>query len=288
MYPIHTTHPIHITPATLTAYKRFLEDDEKTPATIDLYMRGARKFATFLDAHRTKAFTKHDAILYKQSLLDSSYLPRSINAYIAAFNSFLDFLGLGTYRVKSIKIQPNFFVDEEKLLTTYDVEKLIHSKACSPQYRALIQTLAATGLRISELKYVTSEALSTGYIYINSKGKVRIVPLTQELISSLKTYAKHAGIKRGPIFITKKKCPLSRSVIWKALKRIAHTAHVSLKKVFPHNFRKLFARNVYALTHDIAAIANILGHTSVETTRIYIANSTKMYTKHITRLGIIT
>lgn len=192
-------------------------------------------------------------------------------------------------KIKTLKIQRRIFADKSKELTKVEYERLLTAAKNKKNERLyyLIQTIAGTGLRVSEVKYVTCEAVKQGQAVINCKGKIRQIFLPKKLCEMLKKYTKRQNIKSGSIFISKTGKPLDRSNIWKMLKGLCETAGVSKDKVFPHNFRHLFARTFYGLQKDIVRLADILGHSSIETTRIYTMESGAEHRKQLQRLGLL-
>ena len=192
-------------------------------------------------------------------------------------------------KVKTLKIQRQIFADKEKELTKADYERLLMAAKNKKNDRLyyLMQTIGSTGLRISELKYVTCEAVNTGQATINCKGKIRQVFLPKQLCKMLKAYINQHHIKSGSVFITKSDNPLDRITVWKMLKNLCNSAGVAKSKVFPHNFRHLFAKTFYSLRKDIVRLADILGHSSIETTRIYTMESGETHVKQLQKLGLL-
>jgi site-specific recombinase XerD len=225
---------------------------------------------------------------YKQMLIEK-YSPASVNAKLSSLNSFFNFVDWIDCRVKTLKIQKSLFASKEKELTKNEYEKLLEAARKKGDYRLfmLLQTLCATGIRVSELKFVTVEAVKNGYAKINCKGKMRDVLLPRQLCRLLKNYLKKNDIKSGSIFITRSGKPLDRKNIWTAMKNLCSVAGVSKEKVFPHNLRHLFAKTFYSLYKDIVRLADILGHSSVNTTRIYTMESGEIHRNQIQNLGLL-
>lgn len=249
---------------TALKFKQYLVEEEKSQATIDKYMRDVRAFLSFLG---DKKICKEETIAYKQRLVEN-YAPASVNSMLVAVNSYLSFSGKRECCVKQLKIQRNIFASEEKELTKGEYQRLI-SAVQNTRTSLVMQTICGTGIRVSELKYITVEAVLVGKTVINCKSKTRIVFIPEKLRRALRKYIKKTGRKEGSVFITKNGRPLDRSNIWRSMKRLCEKAQVTSEKVFPHNLRHLFARIFYSLENDIVRLADVLGHSSINTTRIY-------------------
>ena len=208
---------------------------------------------------------------------------------LSSINAFFAFMGWYDLKVKTLKIQRRIFADQSKELTKSEYERLLLAAKNKQNARLyyLIQTIASTGLRVSEIKYVTCEAVRQGQAMIRCKGKIRQIFLPKKLCKMLKQYMKSRNIKSGPVFITRNGRPLDRCAIWKMLKDLCESAGVSKDKVFPHNFRHLFARTFYSLQKDIVRLADLLGHSSIETTRIYTLESGKEHLKQLQKLDLL-
>lgn len=211
-------------------------------------------------------------IEYKQKLINDGYAVSSINSMLAAINSLLDYLGWADCKVKSIKTQRKIYCPENKELTKAEYLRLLNAAEQNHNNRLylILQTICGTGIRVSELQFITVEALKNGQIEVSCKGKNRVIFIVKKLKKILLRYAKEKHIKAGSIFITKSGKPVNRTNIWREMKALCKQANVNLYKVFPHNLRHLFARTFYKLKKDIAKLADILGHSSINTTRIYI------------------
>ena len=246
-------------------------EEEKSDATIEKYIRDVTAFATYING---AAITKETVIAYKQHLLDESYAVRSINSMLASLNSLFCFLGWTDLKVKSLKVQ-QVFCPEEKELTRAEYERLCRTaqKKHNERLCLILQTICSTGIRVSELQFITVEAVKEGKAIVSLKGKTRTIFLTKELRKKLLRYISEQQIAEGPVFITRTGKPISRSNIWREMKGLCEEANVDPRKVFPHNLRHLFARVFYGLEKDIARLADILGHSSVNTTRIYIVST---------------
>lgn len=272
-----------LTNSQLTIFGEHLRREEKSKATIEKYLRDVKLFLTF---SKDQPVTKEVVLEYKQ-LLMQKYATRSVNSMLASLNSFLTFCGLADCRVKSLKQQKDIYCPEEKELTKSEYQRLLKAAQNQPQLQLLMQTICATGIRISELKYFSVEAVRRGEIPVRCKNKTRTILVPGKLKSLLLDYAKNGGIRTGAIFVTKNGTPLDRSYVWAQMKKLAQKAGVKATKVFPHNLRKLFARTFYSFEKDIAKLADILGHSSIETTRIYIMCTGVEHRRKMEQLGLI-
>ncbi len=273
-----------LTEACITEYRQFLIREEKSTATVEKYLRDARAFFGYTG---TAPLTKELVMAYKQRLVDRGYAVRSINSMIVSVNSLLAFLGCPECRVRAIRQQRETYCAEEKELTKSEYLRLLEAAKKKPQLRLLMETICGTGIRVSELRYFTVEAVGQGEVTVRCKAKTRRILLPQKLQRLLLEYARKSGIRSGAIFITRHGNPMDRSNIWSAMKRLCREAGVKTSKVFPHNLRKLFARTFYCLEKDIAKLADILGHSSIDTTRIYIISTGMEHRRKIERLGLI-
>ncbi len=273
-----------LTATNIDAFHEYLIREEKSAATIEKYLRDARAFLHF--AGKT-AVTKQLMMRYKQALLEKSYAVRSINSMLASLNSLLVFLGWSECKVKNLKLQRQIYCAEEKELSKAEYLRLLEASKRRPQLNLLMQTICGTGIRVSELKYFTVEAVRRGEITVRCKSKTRTILLPGKLKKLLLEHAKKNGLRAGPIFVSRNGRPLNRSNIWAQMKRLCQSAGVKEGKVFPHNLRKLFARTFYTIEKDIAKLADILGHSSVDTTRIYIMSTGVEHRKKIERLGLV-
>lgn len=257
---------------------------EKSTATMEKYLRDVRAFLVFSGQ---AAITKDLVMAYKQALLEKNYAVRSINSMLASLNSLLDFLGWGDCKVKSLKIQRQTYCAEEKELTKAEYLRLLEASRNQPQLNLIMQTICGTGIRVSELKYFTVETVRRGEIVVSCKSKTRTILLPGKLKKLLLEYAKKNKIQSGAVFVTRNGKPVNRSNIWAQMKRLCEIAGVKPSKVFPHNLRKLFARTFYGIEKDIAKLADILGHSSINTTRIYIMTTGTEHRRKIERLGLV-
>lgn len=263
----------------LKAFEIDLIQEEKSEATIEKYLRDVRFFADYLEA---RALSKQEVIQYKKMLIDS-YAPASVNSMLVSLNSFLHFIEHSECCVKLLKIQRQIFVSEKKELTAVEYSRLLKA-AQGTRLELVIQTICETGIRVSELKYITAEAVEQGRAVVDSKSKTRVIFISTPLRKILLNYIKKSGITAGSIFITKSGRPLDRSNIWRAMKGLCERANVSADKVFPHNLRHLFARTFYAVERDIVRLADLLGHSSINTTRIYTIESGRQHLDCLERM----
>ena len=247
-------------------------------------MRDVQAFCIY--AHGNE-LTKELVVAWKKQLIENGYAVRSINSMLASANSLLNFLGLSSYRVKNIRTQRQTYCAEEKELTKAEYLRLLDASKKNEQLHLAIQTICGTGIRVSELRYFTVEAIRCGEVTVDCKNKPRTILVPGKLKNILLNYAKRHGITAGAIFVTRTGRPLNRSNIWSAMKKLCEAAGVKQSKVFPHNLRKLFARTFYGIEKDIAKLADILGHSSINTTRIYIMTTGTEHRRKIERLGLI-
>lgn len=263
----------------------YLYEEEKSGNTIEKYMRDVRFFCKWL---QDRALEKAAVIEYKRELC-RSHAAKSVNSMLSSINTFFAFINRRDLMTKTLKIQRRIFADKSKELTKSEYERLLIAASDKKNERLyyLMQTMASTGLRVSEIKYVTCDAVKKGLAVISCKGKIREIFLPKKLCKMLSAYIKRQNIRSGPVFVSKNGRPLDRSNIWKMLKSLCESAGVSKDKVFPHNFRHLFARTFYSLQKDIVRLADILGHSSVETTRIYTMESGTEHIKLMQKLGLL-
>ncbi len=274
-----------ITNELITEFEMYLYEEERSGNTIEKYMRDIRFFREWL---QDRNIDKSVVIEYKKELCER-YAVKSVNSMLSSINAFFIFMGWYDLKVKTLKIQRRIFADKSKELSKTEYERLLAAAKNKNNERLyyLIQTIANTGLRVSEIKYVTCEAVRQGQAVINCKGKIRQIFLPKKLCQMLKEYIKSRNIKSGAVFVSKNGRPLDRSNIWKMLKDLCKSAGVSKDKVFPHNFRHLFARTFYSLQKDIVRLADILGHSNIETTRIYTMESGTEHIKQLQKLGLL-
>lgn len=268
----------------IVEFHAWLIREEKSEASIEKYLRDVWAFLSFA---KGKPITKELVMAWKESLIEKGYAASSINSMLAGINSFLHFMNLENCKVKNLKLQRKTYLSEEKELTKAEYLRLLHAAKDKPQLKLVMETICGSGIRVSELKFFTVENVKKGKIEINNKGKMRIILIPGKLKKKLLDWAGKNGIRTGTIFITKNGNPLDRSNIWANMKKLCEAAGVASGKVFPHNLRKLFARLFYKIEKDIAKLADILGHSSINTTRIYIMGTGTEHLRQIEQMGVI-
>lgn len=263
-----------------------LKSEEKSENTIGKYLRDVQAFAAYLGG---AAVTNEAVIAYKNKLLSENYAVRSVNSMLASINSLFSFLGWTDCRVKSIKLQRQIYCPEEKELTKAEYMRLVNAakQKGNERLNLILQTICGTGIRVSELQYITVEAVKCGEAVVSLKGKTRSVFIVKELQKKLLRYAAEQGISSGTIFITRTGRTMSRTNIWREMKGLCEQAGVNPQKVFPHNLRHLFARTFYGIEKDIAKLADILGHSSINTTRIYIISTGNEHRRRMEHMRLI-
>lgn len=269
----------------IESYLNYQREQERSKATLQKYKHDLHALMEFMEGNE---LTKTALISWKEKLI-SEYAPASVNAMLAAVNGFARFMGWGELCVKPLKIQKSLFLEEEKELTKKEYIRLVRAAQRKENERLslVIQTICATGIRVSELKFITVETVQRGRAEISNKGKMRIVFLPDQLRKLLKKYARNQKKTAGAVFTTRTGKPLDRSNIWRDMKKLCVDAQVSDKKVFPHNLRHLFARTFYGIEKDISRLADILGHTNLTTTRIYTAESGSVHARQMERMNLI-
>ena len=269
----------------ISGFKEYLILEERSRATVEKYIRDVKVFSAFVNGVE---ITKEVVIEYKKHLQES-YAVRSVNSMLAIINSLFAFLGWQELRVKSIKIQQQIYCPEERELTKAEYTRLCAAAKHKRNERLnlILQTICGTGIRVSELQFITVEAARRGEASVSCKAKTRSVFIVKELQKKLLRYAAEQNIKSGMIFVTRKGKPLSRTNIWREMKNLCIEAEVNPKKVFPHNLRHLFARVFYGIEKDIAKLADILGHSSIDTTRIYIISTGTEHRKRMENMRLI-
>ena len=277
----------HITGKQLTGFERHLRLEEREPGTIEKYLRDIRAFAVWLEE---KPLDKEAAVAWKEHLLASGYAPATINSMLVALNRFFRFQRRDELRVKTIRVQRRIFRSRDRELTKGEYVRLLETAHALGRERLalLMETICATGIRVSEVKYITVEAAQAGRAEIALKGKIRTILLPGKLRRKLLKYAKKQKTGSGEIFLTRTAKGMSRRQIWAEMKAICKKAGVAPSKVFPHNLRHLFARTFYKVCRDVVQLADVLGHSSVETTRIYLASTGDEYVRRMDRLGLIS
>ena len=273
-----------LTQRQLVQFSEFLACEEKSAATCEKYMRDLRAFWMYAGI---RPITKELTVAYKKQCVENGYAVRSINSMLASINSFLTLMGRYDCKVKNIRLQRQIYCAEDKELTKAEYLRLLEASKKNEQLNLVLQTICGTGIRVSELQYFTVEAVTRGEILVHCKGKNRSILIPGKLRKQLLAFAKRRKIQSGALFITKSGKVLNRSNIWSSMKRLCRQAGVAETKVFPHNLRKLFARTFYGIEKDIAKLADILGHSSINTTRIYIMTTGVEHRKKLERLGLV-
>ena len=266
-------------------FRRYLQEEEKSENTVEKYIRDVSAFVRQCPEH----ITKETVIAYKQTLTESGYAVRSINSMLASLNSFFSFIGRDDLRVKALKVQQQAFCSEEKELSKAEYERLCRTaeRRKNKRLSLILQTICGTGIRVGELQYVTVEAVRKGKATVSLKGKTRSIFIVRELQKKLNSYCKERKITSGAVFVTRAGRPLGRTNIWREMKSLCAEANVDSEKVFPHNLRHLFARIFYGIEKDIAKLADILGHSSIDTTRIYIISTGTEHRKRMEQMRLI-
>ena len=270
----------------LSAYGYYLKQEERAPATLEKYLRDIRAFAAWLG---DSPVSREAVTGWKEYLLAQGRAPVTVNGALAALNGLFRFLGWDC-RIKFLKIQRRLFRDQSRELTRTEYEQLIRTAEAQGKHRLalLMEAICATGVRVSEVKYLTVEAARAGCAEISLKGKIRTILLPGKLCRRLLKYAKKQKIASGEIFLTKSGKGMSRRQIWAEMKRLCAAAGVEPSKVFPHNLRHLFATAFYRACKDIAKLADVLGHSSIETTRVYLVTSGAEHRRQLDRLGLVS
>lgn len=271
--------------AQLENFKQYLTSQEKSGATVEKYIRDVRVFAEFLGNSKP---TRETVIAYKIHL-QNNYAVRSVNSMLASINCLFAFLGRYDLKVRTLKLQQQIFCPEEKELTKAEYARLCRAAERNHNKRLnlILQTICGTGIRVSELPYITVETVRRGEAVVSCKGKTRTVFIVKDLKQKLLRYAAKQKINSGTVFVTRTGKPISRTNIWREMKALCKQANVNPQKVFPHNLRHLFARVFYGIEKDIAKLADILGHSSINTTRIYIISTGSEHRKKMESMRLI-
>ncbi|MCI8341606.1 MAG: tyrosine-type recombinase/integrase [Firmicutes bacterium] len=262
-----------------------LKEEERSSATLQKYRHDLNELFQWLEG---KPITKTMLLEWKECLI-KRYAPSSVNSMLAAINSFLAFSGCRNLSVRLLKIQKRVFCDEKRELTRAEYMRLVDAayKKGNERLALILQTICSTGMRVSELRFVTASAVAAGRAEVNSKGKQRTIFLPDKLCCLLKKYLKSEKRSLGAVFVTRSGEPMNRSNIWREMKKLCKNAGVEPDKVFPHNLRHLFARMYYTMEKDLSRLADILGHSNVNTTRIYTIESGFVHARQIERMGLI-
>ena len=274
-----------ITPDLIQDYLVYQEEQERSAATIQKYAHDLTDLYLYLNG---QPLNKLVLIGWKQKLTET-HAPTTVNSMLTAVNGYLSYMGWSELRIKLLKIQKSLFLDEQKELTRSEYMRLVRvaEQKGNERLALVIQTICATGIRVSELRFITAEAVYCGRAGITNKGKRRTVFLPDKLRRLLKQYMKKQRITAGAVFVTKTGKALDRSNIWRDMKALCESAGVDSNKVFPHNLRHLFARTFYSLERDLSRLADILGHSNVSTTRIYTAESGAVHARQMERMGLV-
>ena len=279
----------YMTDERIAEYLKALENEERAAATIEKYRRALLNFAAFLSG---AAVTQEMIRLWKDDLRARNYVPSTINACLAALNGFFRFCGWADCRARFLKIQRRLFRDSRQELTRGEYERLVAAaEAAGDRARALAllrETICSTGIRVSEVQYITVEAAKNGKTEIALKGKIRTILLPAKLCRKLLKFAARQKTASGAIFRTKSGKAMSRYQIWSKMKKLCVRAGVDAGKVFPHNLRHLFATTFYRAYKDIVKLADVLGHSSIETTRIYLVTSVAEHRRQLERLKLVS
>ena len=274
-----------VTAALIETYLTHLREQERRAATLQKYAHDLKELCAYL---KGAPLTKAALIAWKEQLT-GKYAPATVNSMLTAANGYLRFYGWGELAVKLLKVQKSLFADESRELTRAEYARLVQAAQQRDNERLalVIQTICATGIRVSELRFITVEAVQTGRAEITNKGKRRLVFLPEKLRKLLRSYARKQKKTAGAVFTTRTGKPLDRSNIWRDMKALCESAGVAPEKVFPHSLRHLFARTFYSLEKDLSRLADILGHSSIVTTRIYTAESGAVHARQMGRLGLV-
>ena len=278
--------PRKITEETLAAFARQLGEEERSPATLEKYLREVRQFAAFLGGREV---TRDLAAAWREEL-SARQSPATVNGKLTALDRLLAFLGWDDCRVKHLRVQRQLFRDSARELSREEYARLVETARRLGRGRLslLMETICATGIRVSEVRYITAEAVREGRTEIALKGKIRTILLPGKLCRKLEKYARQKKITSGELFLTRSGRPMSRKQIWAEMKGVCRAAGVAPSKVFPHNLRHLFARCFYRVSRDVAKLADVLGHSSIETTRIYLISTGAEHARTLDQLRLIS
>ena len=277
----------YITRKSMEAFAAQLTEEERSRATIEKYLRDVRQFAQWLMG---RPVTKRAVAAWKEALLTQGCACATVNGKLTALDRFLCWRGWNECRVKHLKLQRKLFREQERELSQTEYESLVETAFARGASRTgiLMETLCATGIRVSELKFITVEAVRQGKAEISLKGKIRTILIPGKLCRKLSKYAQKQKIASGEIFLTKSGKGMTRQQIWAEMKAVCRAAGVERSKVFPHNLRHLFARAFYKACRDVARLADVLGHSSIETTRIYLISTGAEHAKTLNQLRLVT
>ena len=276
-----------ITAEQTARFAQALQEADRAPGTVENYLRHIRAFARWLGR---RPLLPESAAQWRDSLLEQGYTPGTVNSMIGPLNRFFQFLGWNECKAKQLRIQRQLFRENQKELTRGEYHRLLSIAQTSGRERLalLMEAICATGIRVSEVQYLTVEAVRAGKAEISLKGKIRTILIPGKLRKKLLSYTKRKNTASGPVFRTRSGCPISRKQIWAEMKSLCKKAGVAASKVFPHNLRHLFARVFYQASRDVAKLADVLGHSSIETTRIYLISTGREHERTLNRLGLVT
>lgn len=275
-----------VTEKEILEFESYLRNEERGNATVEKYLREVRFFGNWLSG---RMIARESVIEWKEHLQKEGYVPATVNAKLSALNSFFSFMGWEDCRVKLLRVQRQMFREQSKELTKEEYERLLDAARRQGQERLalLMETICATGIRVSELPDITAEAVRRRRAEVVLKGKIRVILLPGKLCRKLLAYMEKQGITSGEIFLTKSGMSLSRRQIWREMKELSKKTDVESSKVFPHNLRHLFATSFYKICKDIVMLADVLGHSSVETTRIYLLTAGEEHARHLEQMRLV-
>lgn len=277
----------HLTQHAIDQYKQHLIHEEKSSGTVEKYLRDVTAFSHWLS---DRPVTREAASAWKSHLSKQGYAPRTINSMVSALNGFFRLMRWDSCCVRFLKIQRQVFRDASRELSRAEYQKLVDTAFQRGNQRIgmAVETIGGTGIRVSELQYITVEAVEAGFARISLKGKVRVILIPRKLRRKLMNYARQRQITTGAIFLTRNGTSLSRRQIWAELKALGRQAGVEASKVFPHNLRHLFAKAFYQVSGDLVKLADVLGHSSMETTRIYLMSTGAEHMQQLEGLGLVS
>ena len=275
-----------ITPQAVRRFASGLRAGERSEETVARYTRALRQYAAWLDGAPAN---RENALAWRESLSASGRSAAGINVDVAAINSFFSLEGADSERIRPLRVQRRLFRPAERELTRGEYARLVAAAREVGRERTelLLEAMCSTGVRVGEVRCLTVEAARAGRAEIRLKGKVRVVLLPRSLCRKLLDWAKKTGRRAGALFVTRSGRPMCRGQIWAEMKSLCAGAGVEPSKVFPHNLRHLFARAFYRVSRDIARLADVLGHSSIETTRIYLLTTSAEHEKTLERMGLI-
>ena len=271
----------------LSAFAACLKNEDRSSGTVEKYLHDASAFAAWLGC---RELTRETSAGWRDHLLREGYAPATINSMLSAVNALFRFLGRENCKIRFLRVQRKAFREQSRELTRTEYQKLLDTAAGQGQerLRLLMETICATGIRVSEVQYITVEAAQRGRAEIRLKGKIRTILIPAKLCRKLLKYARKQKIASGEIFLTRGGKPVSRRQIWREMKMLCEKAGVESSKVFPHNLRHLFAATFYKVCRDIVKLADILGHSSINTTRIYLMTTGTEHARQLEKLGLVT